>query len=41
MCGIYGILTNGVNINNNIIRFILDGLVQFKTGDMILQEFIV
>ena len=28
MCGIYGILTNGVNIN--IIRFILDGLVQLQ-----------
>jgi glucosamine--fructose-6-phosphate aminotransferase (isomerizing) len=28
MCGIYGILTNNVNIN--IIRFILDGLVQLQ-----------
>ena len=28
MCGIYGILTNDVNIN--IIRFILDGLVQLQ-----------
>ena len=30
MCGIYGILTNGVNININIIQFILDGLVQLQ-----------